>query len=159
MCCAHFVVSVRFLGPSLSFMLVYVWARKNPYTNLSFLGVFNFTAPFLPWVLLAFSVMLGGSPLVDLLGMLAGICGFTCTRVYPYRDSCLWRVAWVVDYAGYPVNSSHWSTVNAAHRPCVLLLGGCVPTNLWTTTVDHARSAQGTVSRGSTPPASHPATG
>lgn len=72
MCCAHFVVSVRFLGPSLSFMLVYVWARKNPYTNLSFLGVFNFTAPFLPWVLLAFSVMLGGSPLVDLLGMLAG---------------------------------------------------------------------------------------
>ena len=43
--------------------------------NLSFLGIFNFTAPYLPWVLLAFSVMLGSSPKVDLLGMVAGECG------------------------------------------------------------------------------------
>jgi Derlin-2/3 len=42
------------------------------YVNLSFLGVFNFTAPYLPWVLLVFSLMLGSSPLVDLLGMAAG---------------------------------------------------------------------------------------
>lgn len=85
-------MSVRFLGPSLSFMLVYVWARKNPYTNLSFLGVFNFTAPFLPWVLLAFSVMLGGSPLVDLLGMLAGAtCVPICRCWVPSQASLLQR--------------------------------------------------------------------
>jgi hypothetical protein len=42
------------------------------YVNLSFLGIFTFTAPYLPWVLLAFSLMLGSSPLVDLLGMGAG---------------------------------------------------------------------------------------
>lgn len=82
-CCAPFVVTVRFLGPSLSFMLVYVWARRNPYTNLSFLGIFNFTAPFLPWVLMALSVMLGGSPVVDLLGMLAGHMYYYFEDVYP----------------------------------------------------------------------------
>ena len=51
---------------------VYVWGRRHQYVNLSFLGIFNFTAPYLPWVLLAFSVVLGSSPVVDLLGMVAG---------------------------------------------------------------------------------------
>lgn len=51
---------------------VYVWGRRHQYVNLSFLGIFNFTAPYLPWVLLAFSVVLGSSPAVDLLGMVAG---------------------------------------------------------------------------------------
>jgi len=65
-------VSIEFLGSSLTFMMVYVWGRRHQYVNLSFLGIFNFTAPYLPWVLLAFSVMLGSSPKVDLLGMVAG---------------------------------------------------------------------------------------
>jgi len=42
------------------------------FINLSFLGVFTFTAPYLPWVLLGLSLMLGNSPVVDLLGMAAG---------------------------------------------------------------------------------------
>jgi hypothetical protein len=70
-CLAPFV-SIEFLGSSLTFMMVYVWGRRHQYVNLSFLGIFNFTAPYLPWVLLAFSVMLGSSPKVDLLGMVAG---------------------------------------------------------------------------------------
>jgi Derlin-2/3 len=41
--------------------------------TLSFLGVFNFTAPYLPWVLMGFSLMLGNSPIIDLLGMAAGV--------------------------------------------------------------------------------------
>lgn len=49
-----------------------MWGRRHQYVNLSFLGIFNFTAPYLPWVLLAFSIMLGSSPKVDLLGMVAG---------------------------------------------------------------------------------------
>jgi len=49
-----------------------VWGRRHQYVNLSFLGIFNFTAPYLPWVLLAFSVVLRSSPVVDLLGMVAG---------------------------------------------------------------------------------------
>lgn len=66
-------VHIQFLGSSLTFMMVYVWGRRHQYINLSFLGVFNFTAPYLPWVLLAFSVMLGSSPVVDLMGMAAGV--------------------------------------------------------------------------------------
>ena len=59
-------VNVQFLGSSLTFMMVYVWGRKNENVNMSFLGLFSFTAPYLPWVLLAFSTFLGSSPVVDL---------------------------------------------------------------------------------------------
>jgi hypothetical protein len=51
---------------------VYVWGRRHPYVSLSFLGIFNFSAPYLPWVLLAFSVTLRSNAAVDLLGILAG---------------------------------------------------------------------------------------
>lgn len=51
--------------------------------QLSFLGVFTFTAPYLPWVLLAFSMMLGSSPIPDLLGMGAGHAYYFLEDVYP----------------------------------------------------------------------------
>ena len=52
---------------------VYVWGRRHPYVHLNFLGLFNFTAPYLPWVLLAFSVTLRSNAVVDLLGIVAGV--------------------------------------------------------------------------------------
>lgn len=53
MCVASAFISVPpFLGSSLAFMMVYVWARRNEDARMSFLGLFNFRAPFLPWVLL-----------------------------------------------------------------------------------------------------------
>jgi Derlin-2/3 len=76
-------VNIQFLGSSLTFMMVYVWGRRNSYVNMSFLGLFSFTAPYLPWVLLIFSVMLGSSPVVDLLGMGAGHAYYFLEDVYP----------------------------------------------------------------------------
>jgi Derlin-2/3 len=77
-------VNIQFLGSSLTFMMVYVWGRRHPHLNLSFLGIFNFSAPYLPWVLLAFSVMLGSSPAVDLLGIAAGHAYYYLEDVYPH---------------------------------------------------------------------------
>lgn len=51
--------------------------------QLSFLGLFTFTAPYLPWVLLGFSLMIGSSPVVDLLGMVAGHIYYFLEDVYP----------------------------------------------------------------------------
>ncbi|CAI7839034.1 unnamed protein product [Closterium sp. NIES-54] len=76
-------VNIQFLGSSLTFMMVYVWGRRNPNIQMSFLGLFNFTAPYLPWVLLGFSVLLGSSPVVDLLGMAAGHVYYFLVDVYP----------------------------------------------------------------------------
>ena len=65
--------SMPFLGSPLSFSLVYIWARRNPGVRLSFLGLFVFSAPYLPWVLLGFSLMLNNAlPKDDLLGIAVG---------------------------------------------------------------------------------------
>ncbi|KAF2587133.1 hypothetical protein F2Q70_00034801, partial [Brassica cretica] len=58
---------IIFLSNSLTFMMVYVWSKQNPYIHMSFLGLFTFTAAYLPWVLLGFSVLVGASPWGDLL--------------------------------------------------------------------------------------------
>ena len=41
-------------------MMVYVWGRggENANVRMSLLGLYNFNAPYLPWVLLAFSLCL-----------------------------------------------------------------------------------------------------
>ena len=81
-CVAPFV-HIQFLGSSLAFMMVYVWGRRNEQVTMSFLGLFVFTAPFLPWVLLAFSWVLGSSPVLDLLGIATGHTYYFLADVYP----------------------------------------------------------------------------
>ena len=49
------LIRLTFLGSSLTFMLVYVWSRRNRHAQMNFLGLFAFTAPYLPWILLSFS--------------------------------------------------------------------------------------------------------
>lgn len=77
------LTSIDFLGPSLTFMMVYVWGRRNSRQAVGFLGVLNFRAPYLPWVLLLFSFVLGSSPVMDLLGILAGHVYYYLADVYP----------------------------------------------------------------------------
>jgi len=76
-------VSIHFLGSSLTFMMVYVWGRRNEYVRMSFLGLFPFTAPFLPWVLLTFSVMLGNPATTDMIGIAVGHLYFYLEDVLP----------------------------------------------------------------------------
>ncbi|KAG0480279.1 hypothetical protein HPP92_011137 [Vanilla planifolia] len=74
---------IIFLSNSLTFMMVYVWSKHNPYIHMSFLGLFTFTAAYLPWVLLGFSILVGTSTWVDLLGMVAGHAYYFLEDVYP----------------------------------------------------------------------------
>lgn len=77
------LAKILFLSNSLTFMMVYVWSKRNPHVHMSFLGLFTFTAPYLPWVLLGFSIIVGSSPWVDLLGMSAGHAYYFLEDVYP----------------------------------------------------------------------------
>ena len=67
------MLSIPFLGSALSSSLVYIWSRRNPETRLSFLGLLVFTAPYLPWVLMAFSLVLHGTvPKDEICGVIVG---------------------------------------------------------------------------------------
>ncbi|GKV16040.1 hypothetical protein SLEP1_g26751 [Rubroshorea leprosula] len=80
---SKYFAEFMFLSNSLTFMMVYVWSKQNPYIHMSFLGLFTFTAAYLPWVLLGFSVLVGASAWVDLLGMVAGHAYYFLADVYP----------------------------------------------------------------------------
>lgn len=71
--------SQLFLGTTLSSTLVYIWSRRNPDTRLSFLGLLTFKAPWLPWVLIAFNVVLHGHwPKDELCGIVVGHGKYNC---------------------------------------------------------------------------------
>lgn len=78
------LVSMPFLGQPLSSTLVYIWSRRNPDTRLSFLGLLVFTAPYLPWVLMAFSLFMHGSiPRDEIMGVVIGHIWYFFNDVYP----------------------------------------------------------------------------
>ena len=70
-------------GQAFTIMLVYVWARRNPMVRMNFFGLLTFQAPYLPWVLLGFSLLLGNSVSVDLLGMAVGHIYYFLEDVFP----------------------------------------------------------------------------
>ncbi|XP_075220931.1 derlin 2 isoform X1 [Lycorma delicatula] len=78
-----FFINLLFLGQAFTIMLVYVWSRRNPYTRMNFFGLLNFQAPYLPWVLLGFSVLLGNTVWVDLMGMAVGHLYYFVEDVFP----------------------------------------------------------------------------
>jgi len=78
-----FPKGVMFLAPSLAFVVVYVWSRRNPHVTLSFLGLFNFNAPYLPWVITGFGMLLNHSPWADILGIAVGHIYYFLEDVYP----------------------------------------------------------------------------
>ena len=76
---------IKFLGHPLAFMMVYVWARgpENLNVRMSLLGLFPFSAPYLPWVLLLFSLLLGNPIETDLMGIVVGHLYFFFDRIFP----------------------------------------------------------------------------
>lgn len=78
------IVSMPFLGHPLSSTLVYIWSRRNPDAQLSFLGLLVFSAPYLPWVLMGFSLFMHGTiPRDEMMGVVIGHVWYFFTDVYP----------------------------------------------------------------------------
>lgn len=81
-----FFVNLLFLGQAFTIMLVYVWSRRNPFIRMNFFGILNFLAPYLPWALLGFSVILGNAIWVDLMGMAVGHIYYFLEDVFPKQQ-------------------------------------------------------------------------
>eukprot|EP01127_Copromyxa_protea_P023253 TRINITY_DN8661_c0_g1_i1.p1 TRINITY_DN8661_c0_g1~~TRINITY_DN8661_c0_g1_i1.p1 ORF type:complete len:222 (-),score=9.63 TRINITY_DN8661_c0_g1_i1:209-874(-) len=75
---------IIFLGPSLSFMIVYVWSRRNPHVRMSFLALFTFNAPYLPYVIIGIELLMGQPwSVFNVLGIFIGHIYFFMEDVYP----------------------------------------------------------------------------
>ncbi|CCI41219.1 unnamed protein product [Albugo candida] len=86
---AAFFLDFPFLGPALIFMIVYVWSRRNATTPVAIWG-FQFEGLYLPWALIAFTVLIGGNPIMDICGVVAGHLYYFLLEVLPNLKG--WRV-------------------------------------------------------------------
>lgn len=77
-----------FLGGPLSFAITYIWSRRNAGIEMSFLGLFNFSAAYLPLVLIGFSfVAYSRVPTADILGLVVGHIYYFLEDVWPQNPS------------------------------------------------------------------------
>lgn len=90
-----------FLGPSLSFMILYVWTKKNSERQSNFFG-FNVQALYLPWVLVAFNLLIGNDISMSILGIAAGHIYYFLLYIVPgtYGVTCIRTPALIMDMFG-----------------------------------------------------------
>jgi Derlin-2/3 len=67
-------------GPFV-FMLLYVWSKHYPTQNVSIMGLFQVKGFYLPWAFLMINMVMGGSPWMDLFGILAGHLHYFLTEL------------------------------------------------------------------------------
>jgi len=78
---AYLLVDMPFLSQSMLSVFVYLWAREYAEQVVSVFGLFNVQAFYFPWVLVAIRVLMGGSPVPDLVGIFAGHVYYFCEDV------------------------------------------------------------------------------
>lgn len=79
---AGYLLNLIVLGPAMLLVVIYVWSQRNPEQQASFWGI-KFKAQYLPWALCAFTVLLGGSPIIQLCGIAAGHMYYFLEDIYP----------------------------------------------------------------------------
>ncbi|XP_061110555.1 derlin-1 [Conger conger] len=78
-----FIMNMPFLMISLVMSVLYVWAQINRDTIVSFWFGTRFKAWYLPWVILLFNYIIGGSLISELIGNLVGHLYFFLMFKYP----------------------------------------------------------------------------
>lgn len=77
--------SLMIVGPILVMSILYTWCYVNKDAIVSFYFGTSFPAMYLPWALLGFNILLGGTGMMDLMGIFVGHVYFYFKFQYP-RD-------------------------------------------------------------------------
>ena len=65
-------MEMPFLTIPLIFMCIWIWSRKHPNARMSVFGLFNIMSAHFPWFLICLSMLMGGSPVPNLMGYFVG---------------------------------------------------------------------------------------
>jgi len=79
---AYFWDGLILLGPAMTFMILYIWSRKDPYRQVV-IWSFRFPAWQFPFVLLIIAVIMGNNPMLDILGIVVGHLYYFLSDVVP----------------------------------------------------------------------------
>jgi len=62
----------QYMGTQLTFAILYIWCKKEPMERIQFMFGFVFNSAYLPWAIMAYSVITGGNVIADLIGIASG---------------------------------------------------------------------------------------
>lgn len=77
-----FFMEIQILSISLMYMIMYVWSRREPEAVINFYG-FKFQGLYLPWIYIAFNMLMGSSITMPLIGVGTGHIFFFLVEVLP----------------------------------------------------------------------------
>lgn len=83
-------LGMTFNAAPLIFMLIYVYSRNFPNQNASIWGLFTIQTFYLPFAFLGVTVVLGGDPIPDIVGMVIGHLYWFLTEIYPSQGGRNW---------------------------------------------------------------------
>ena len=91
-----------FMGSSLVFSILYLWSKRNSEARRSFWG-FQIKGAYLPFVLMAFSMLLGQPPVSDAAGLAAGHVYYFLVDVLPrkYGRDFLVTPEWLIRFVDW----------------------------------------------------------
>ena len=79
-----FVPSANFLGPAITFMIVYIWGKKNAQQLINLVDVLHIKGSSLPFLLMISSHFMGQRTLkLDAMGIIAGHLYYYLEEIYP----------------------------------------------------------------------------
>jgi Derlin-2/3 len=104
-----YFMGLFFLGPAMSFMVMYVWSRRDPMMDVSFWG-FAIKAWHLPFVMVAMAVLMKSSPVLDLVGIAIGHLWCVVKDIIPRTHNI--NLVWTPDFL-YRVFSNNRQPVSA----------------------------------------------
>ena len=76
-------MELPFLTIPLIFMCIWIWSRKHPNAQMSVFGLFNIASAHFPWFLICLSMLMGGSPVQNLMGYFVGHLYWFLKEVHP----------------------------------------------------------------------------
>ena len=113
-----------FLTSALIAVLLYLWSRENQAARVSFFGLFTVDGFYLPWVMVGWTLVSGGSPVEELRGIVAAHLYHFLSREWPRAggpqnlmatpEFVRQMVAWA--FGGHPATQASFQRQQAAPR-------------------------------------------
>lgn len=77
------LIGTPYLAGGLILFLIYIWARTHPDVDMSFMFGIRFKSGYFPWVLIGFTILMGGFPIMEIAGCFIGHLYIYLKDIYP----------------------------------------------------------------------------
>jgi hypothetical protein len=102
-----------FLADALVMVLIYVWSQFNQNAIVNFMFGLQIKAMYFPWILLAYHVLTGYTPILEIIGVLIGYLYYYLEYIHPVTTGQRWLHTPKILYYYFPQRPPSYRNVTA----------------------------------------------